>query len=187
VCDLQLRCPAPSSETKQAMEVGLSPTPQTSTPPPQPWLFEEPLLQPSSYYARALRRIDQVLVEHRQAVEDLIGQKRASRFFGCGTRLWFLQDHETGKLRLHAGWFCGFSFCPLCCHRRRLTVQRRMGVATEVLLQARPGYRFIEVMFTVKNCPFGDLHRVVLALNQGFSRMTKLPTWPGLARSGPRT
>jgi plasmid rolling circle replication initiator protein Rep len=147
---------------------------------PEPTSTEGSPLQPAPYYARGLKLIDRVYFYYSKLVVALIGQKRASRFFTCGTKLWFLKDPRTGRLHLKHGWFCGFPFCPICSHHRRGQVERRMKVATKLAVQAKPTCRFIEILFTVKNCPLEDLRRWADALNSGFSRMTKMKGWPGI-------
>ena len=161
------------------MEAGSSRTPLRHEEP-DPDYTEQPRPQPPSYYARGLQLIDRVASQYGELVVELIGEKRASRFFSCGTNLWFLQDPSTGKLRLKYGMFCDFPFCPICSHRRRGRTQRRTEIAAKSIIQANPTYRFIEILFSVKNCPLEDLRKWATALNKGFSHMTKMKTWPGI-------
>lgn len=56
-------------------------------------------LEPSLYFVVGMQRIDRIARDHRSTVEDLIGQKRADRFFDCALNLWYLLDEDAGRLR----------------------------------------------------------------------------------------
>lgn len=132
---------------------------------------------PSEWWVSCRRYIDRVEKELRSEVEALLGPNAANRFFDCRRFLVYRWNRETQKqslIRVHA---CGYPFCPMCGWERKQDLGRRAEIGTKRLQKAQPLLRWLDLLFTVRNCELDDLRRTAEAMNQGFRSITRSANW----------
>lgn len=111
-------------------------------------------------------------------------QRQAERMCDCAKHLEFglLPDVKTGKnsLKLKKSYFCRVRHCPICQWRRCLMWISRFYEAFPKIYADHPEWRYINVTFTVRNCPVTELKSTLTEMNSAWKRLIERKAWPGL-------
>jgi plasmid rolling circle replication initiator protein Rep len=109
--------------------------------------------------------------------------RRSDRMNECARQLCFaLEARDEGELilRLKSARFCRQRLCPVCQSRRALMWRARFIKGLPPILQAYPGYRWIFVTLTVRNCHLKDLRATIRGMSKGWDKFAKYKDFPGL-------
>jgi plasmid rolling circle replication initiator protein Rep len=109
-------------------------------------------------------------------------QAYANRIHFCSELLDFKLNHgDEGelKLKLAGARFCRVRTCMICCWRKSLRWKAKAYKSLPKFLEDFPGYRFLFVTLTVKNCEIKDLKATLDWMNEGFTRLSRLKLFPG--------
>ena len=91
-------------------------------------------------------------------------------------------SNESGEcnLKLSSALFCRVRCCPICQWRRSLRWKAKARQALPDVLEDYPGYRWLFLTLTLKNCPIADLRETLTHINQSFRRLSQLSAFPGV-------
>lgn len=84
------------------------------------------------------------------------------------------------KLKLRNASFCRVRECPVCQWRKSLKWKSRVAKGLPKLVEDFPKHRWILLTLTMPNCPIKELRTALKALQDGFSRLTRLKAFPGV-------
>ena len=104
----------------------------------------------------------------------------AGRQFRCAEFLHYAVDPDDLSMRLNRANFCKQRTCPVCCWLKSVKWRIRIFQGLPRLLEAYPGYPFLFLTLTVKNCHIGNLRSHIRMMEQGFSRLTDLQRFPAI-------
>lgn len=75
--------------------------------------------------------------------------RRADKIAGCSNFLEFRRYFENNERKLHKGYFCKDSLCPICMVRRSKKIYGQVAKVMDVAIK---DYEFVFLTLTVKNC-----------------------------------
>jgi len=99
-------------------------------------------------------------------------QSRCAEFFHYAV-------NEELMMRLNRSNFCQLRTCPLCCWLKSAKWRIRIFQGLPRLLQNYPGFSFLFLTLTVRNCHFAQLRSHLRTMEQGWSRLSQLDCFPG--------
>lgn len=128
-------------------------------------------------------RVDQIeaaftgsaAVHHRAWAERL---KACSVVLGFGWET----DTETGetRLRLRTAGFCRVRTCAVCQWRRSMKHKARLLERLPKMQAKHPGYRWLFLTLTIRNCQIGELRESIKLLTSGFTRLRRSREFPAV-------
>jgi plasmid rolling circle replication initiator protein Rep len=89
-------------------------------------------------------------------------------------------NHGELKLKLAAARFCRVRTCMICTWRKSLRWKAKAYASLPRFLKDYPGYRFLFITLTVKNCEIYELKKTLVWMNQSFTKLTRLKVFPGV-------
>jgi len=108
----------------------------------------------------------------------------AERLKGCSVVLGFgwETDTETGefKLRLRTAGFCRVRTCAVCQWRRSMKHKARLLERLPKIEAQYPGYRWLFLTLTIRNCEIDELRASVQMLVGGFRRLRESKQFPAM-------
>lgn len=108
----------------------------------------------------------------------------AKRVDLCARHLDFrlVDDEYRGqkKLKLFNAQFCRVRECPICQWRRSLRWKAKAYQALPKVITDYPGYRWLFLTLTLKNCELTDLRDTLTDINRAFKRLTELKVFPAI-------
>ena len=110
-------------------------------------------------------------------------QNYADRIYFCSEFLDFIlapkgNDGEL-RLKLQAARFCRVRTCMVCSWRKSLRWKAKSYEMLPRFINDYPAYRFLFLTLTVKNCEIWELRETLEWMNKGFTRLSRLVTFPG--------
>jgi plasmid rolling circle replication initiator protein Rep len=84
------------------------------------------------------------------------------------------------RLKLAAARFCRVRTCMVCTWRKSLRWKAKAYYFLPKFLEDYPGYRFLFITLTVRNCEVWELRKTLNWMNQSFTRLTRLKIFPGV-------
>lgn len=102
--------------------------------------------------------------------DDIYFVRRADKIAGCSNFLEFRRYFFTNERKLHKGYFCKDSLCPICMVRRS---KKLYGQVAKVMDVAIKDYEFIFLTLTVKNCEPDKLSETIDLMFDSFYKMFK--------------
>lgn len=129
--------------------------------------------------------------KHRKNAEIISGyykkggmDKYAKRVDLCARNLDFklVDDEYRGqkRLKLFSARFCRVRFCTICQWRRSLRWKAKAYQALPKVVADYPGYRWLFLTLTLKNCKLTDLRNTLNDMNRAFKRLTELKAFPAI-------
>lgn len=149
----------------------------------------------SQQYLSDLSEKDKPWDQHRaeaQIVEHLYHTgglpDYGSRIHDCSRWLSYAleaQDESDFKFRLTSARFCRVRFCPVCQWRRSLKWRARFFNALPKIVENFPGYRYLFLTLTVRNCPIDQLRSQLRDMSKAWNRLASRRIFPavGFVRS----
>jgi plasmid rolling circle replication initiator protein Rep len=111
----------------------------------------------------------------------------AERLKECSWQLGFnlVPDTNPDKLgvlnhRLISARFCRVRLCPICSWRKQLAWRGRFFHAVPKIRQDYPAHRWLFLTLTIANVPIDQLGQAITDLNAGWTRLTKLRSFPAI-------
>lgn len=101
----------------------------------------------------------------------------SSRINLCGAWLKF-GVFEDGSTKLLDTRFCKVPACPMCQWRRSMLWRAIFFSQMPVIANDYPGYSWVLLTLTVKNCKIHELRDTIKAINKGWQRLTQLADYP---------
>lgn len=89
-------------------------------------------------------------------------------------------NHGELQLKLANARFCRVRTCMVCTWRKSLRWKAKAYSSLPKFLEEHPGYRFLFLTLTVKNCEISELRKTLDWMNQSFTRLTRLKVFPGV-------
>lgn len=87
---------------------------------------------------------------------------------------------ESYKLKLSSVRLCRCRQCLVCAWRRSLVFKARAYKTLPKIVEDYPKARYLFLTLTVKNCAITELRGTLKWMNESFSRMTKLKSFPAI-------
>ena len=102
-------------------------------------------------------------------------EKYAERIDFCSQLLDFclVVEEQEYKLKLNMARFCRVSHCPVCQYRRSLMWKAKAYKILPSVVEAYPGYRWLFLTLTVRNCQITELRNTLQWMNQSWRRMNQ--------------
>ena len=127
--------------------------------------------------------------KHRSNADRVEAHYRGSEFDGYASRVSICSqllefglvpdwDEATLKLKLRSARFCRVRHCPVCQWRRSLMWKAKAYKVLPKIVEAYPGYRWLFLTLTQKNCPISELKTNLQHMNRSFQRMSQRKLWP---------
>lgn len=127
--------------------------------------------------------------KHRSNADHVEAHYRGSEFDGYASRVSICSqllefglvpdwDDATLKLKLRSARFCRVRHCPVCQWRRSLMWKAKAYKVLPRIVEAYPGYRWLFLTLTQKNCPISELKTTLQHMNRSFQRMSQRKLWP---------
>lgn len=113
-------------------------------------------------------------------------EKHAQRMADCADWLSFYWAYrfEGGemkhRLRLSAASFCHVRGCPICAWRRSLRMKALALSRLPDVMSEHPGYRFLFLTLTIKNCGIDELRDTMRMMSEGWARFRKRDVFAGV-------
>jgi len=104
----------------------------------------------------------------------------AGRQFRCADFLQYAIEPGSLKRFLNRANFCKQRTCPICTWLKSVKLRIRIFHGLPRLLRDYPGFRFLLLTLTVKNCHFKELRSHVRVIEQGWCRLSALSRFPAV-------
>ena len=109
-------------------------------------------------------------------------QSYSDRIHFCSEFLDFIlspADEGELKFKLQNARFCRVRTCMVCCWRKSLKWKAKAYQMLPHFIEDFPAYRFLFITLTAKNCEIDELRNTLDWMNQSFTRLSRLKTFPG--------
>lgn len=107
-------------------------------------------------------------------------ERYAPRIRDCASRLYFaLKDAECedAGLKLHSAFFCRVPQCQVCNWRRSQSWRAKFFKILPKLISDNPGFQFIYLTLTVRNCDLRELREQLKHMSQSWDRLVNRKDW----------
>ena len=100
-------------------------------------------------------------------------EKYAERIDFCSQLLDFylVVEEQEYRLKLSMARFCRVRHCPVCQYRRSFMWKARAYKILPSVVEAHPGYRWLFLTLTVRNCEITELRNTLQWMNKSWQRM----------------
>jgi plasmid rolling circle replication initiator protein Rep len=119
----------------------------------------------------------QAAEELRQISTEAVHARRQSK---CADYLRYAIERDTLLMHLNKSNFCKQRTCPVCAWLRSTKLRIRFFRGLPRLLDDHPGYPFILLTLTVRNCNFSELRHVVQEFEKSWNRLTGRVSFPAV-------
>jgi plasmid rolling circle replication initiator protein Rep len=96
---------------------------------------------------------------------------KSERVNNCASFLQFKLSDEEKKL--YRAWFCRVHLCPMCAWRKSLKIYGQVSKVMDTVDQELPGYKYIFLTLTMRNCTSDELADTLDKLFKAFNALTK--------------
>ncbi len=104
----------------------------------------------------------------------------AMRQSRCAMYLRYAIDKDTWWMSLNKANFCKQRSCPVCCWLKSAKWRIRIFQGLPRLLVDYPGFPFLFLTLTVRNCHLSELRSCVRSMQESWHRLAVLPYFPAI-------
>ena len=120
------------------------------------------------------------IVTYYRGIEEF--EKYAERIDFCSQLLDFclVVEEREYRLKLDMARFCRVRHCPVCQYRRSFMWKAKAYKILPSVVEAYPGYRWLFLTLTVRNCEITELRNTLQWMNKSWRRMMQRKRFPGI-------
>ena len=120
------------------------------------------------------------IADHYRDSEEF--QSYAGRIDFCSQLLDFclVAEEREYKLKLDMARFCRVRHCPICQYRRSHMWKAKAYKILPSIVEAYPGYRWLFLTLTVRNCKIFELQTTLQWMNKSWRRMMQRKKFPAI-------
>ena len=117
---------------------------------------------------------------HYRGIEEF--KKYAERIDFCSQLLDFclVVEEQEYRLKLSIARFCRVRHCPVCQYRRSFMWKARAYKILPSVIGAYPGYRWLFLTLTVRNCEITELRNTLGLMNKSWQRLVRRKKFPAV-------
>ncbi len=120
------------------------------------------------------------VADYYRGIEEF--DKYAERIDFCSQLLDFclVVEEQKYKLKLDMARFCRVRHCPVCQYRRSFMWKAKAYKMLPSVIEAYPGYRWLFLTLTVRNCQIAELRNTLQLMNESWRRMMQRKRFPAI-------
>ncbi len=120
------------------------------------------------------------VADYYRGIEEF--EKYAERIDFCSQLLDFdsVVEEQGYRLKLSIARFCRVRHCPVCQYRRSFMWKARAYKILPSVIGAYPGYRWLFLTLTVRNCEITELRNTLGLMNKSWQRLVRRKKFPAV-------